>query len=186
MSIRDTRREAAIERMADHVLREGLAGATLRPMAAAAGTSDRMLLYYFADKDEVLAETLTRIAHRLTAMLDAAMPPGTRLPYYDLLVTLWAATGTDMLRPYMSIWIELAGAAARGMQPHAAIAHAIMSGFAAWAADHLDAPEAGRDAQAALLIGTLDGLLLLAAAGRRDLAELALTARPPETGTPQR
>jgi AcrR family transcriptional regulator len=186
MSIRDARREAAIERMADHVLREGLSGATLRPLAAAAGTSDRMLLYYFADKDEALAETLTRIAMRLTAMLDAALPPGTRLPYYELLATLWAATGTDALRPYMSVWIELAAAAARDVPPHTAIAKGIMSGFAAWAADHLEAPEPQRDAQAALLIGTLDGLLLLAAAGRRDLAELALTGRPPETGTSQR
>ena len=54
MNIRNDRREAAIERMADHVLSEGLAAGTLRPLAAAAGTSDRMLLYYFADKDELL------------------------------------------------------------------------------------------------------------------------------------
>ena len=62
MNTRDERREAAIERMADHVLAEGLAAATLRPLAAAAGTSDRMLLYYFADKDELLTATLARIS----------------------------------------------------------------------------------------------------------------------------
>ena len=54
MNFRNERREAAIERMADYVLSEGLGAATLRPLAAAAGTSDRMLLYYFADKDELL------------------------------------------------------------------------------------------------------------------------------------
>lgn len=186
MSIRDTRREAAIERMADHVLKEGLGAATLRPLAAAAGTSDRMLLYYFSDKDEALAETLTRIAMRLTAMLDAAMPAGVRLDFHTLLGTLWGATGTPELRPYMSVWIELAAAAARDRHPHTGIAKSIMTGFAAWAADHLDAPEADRDGQAALLIATLDGLLLLAAAGRQDLAEAALRARLPGRGTLQR
>jgi len=45
MSVRTDRRQAALERMADHLLREGMTGASLRPLAAAAGTSDRMLLY---------------------------------------------------------------------------------------------------------------------------------------------
>src|SRR5580693_6683546 len=76
MSIRDERREAAIERMADHLLLEGLGAATLRPLAAAAGTSDRMLLYYFSDKDELLSATLQRLAARMTAQLDEAVPIG--------------------------------------------------------------------------------------------------------------
>jgi len=186
MSIRDARRVAAIERMADHVLREGLPGATLRPLARAAGTSDRMLLYYFADTNEALAATLTRIAERLTGMLDAALPAGARLPYATLLQALWTAMGTPAMRPFMGVWVELAAASARDRQPHAAIAKGIMTGFAAWAADHLDGPEADRERQAALLLATVDGLLLLDAAGRRDLAELALTAPPPETGTSRR
>ena len=53
MNAHAVRREDAIERMTDHILLKGLAGATLRPLAAAAGTSDRMLLYYFADRDEI-------------------------------------------------------------------------------------------------------------------------------------
>ena len=45
------KRAALIDKLADHVLADGLLHASLRPLAKAVGTSDRMLLYYFKDKD---------------------------------------------------------------------------------------------------------------------------------------
>ncbi len=176
MSIRDDRREAALDRMADHLLAAGLGGASLRALAAAAGTSDRMLLYYFSDKDELLAATLERVAGRLTALLDAALPPGTRMAFAPLLTRVWAAVGSPGLRPYMRLWLELAAAAARNPVPHGAIAEAIMAGFVAWAAAHLDDSAGGRDASPALLLATMEGLLFLDAVGRRDLADAAVAA----------
>src|SRR5580692_2489526 len=98
MNIRNDRREAAIERMADHVLSEGLGAATLRPLAAAAGTSDRMLLYYFADKDELLTATLDRIAKRMIEQLDGAVPVEPRRPFPVLLEQVWAALASESLR----------------------------------------------------------------------------------------
>ena len=74
MNIRAKRRDDAVEHMADHLLSEGLSAATLRPLAAAAGTSDRMLLYYFADKEEILSATLRRVAERMLLQLDEAIP----------------------------------------------------------------------------------------------------------------
>jgi AcrR family transcriptional regulator len=44
-----TRRAEIIQRLTDYVLAEGLSAASLRPLAKAAGTSDRLLLYYFND-----------------------------------------------------------------------------------------------------------------------------------------
>src|SRR4051794_29641819 len=41
------RRDQLLDRVTDHVLEHGLIGLTLRPVAAALGTSDRMLLYHF-------------------------------------------------------------------------------------------------------------------------------------------
>src|SRR5271154_452143 len=100
MTVRDERREAAIEPMADHVLSEGLAAATLRPLAAAAGTSDRMLLYYFADKDELLTATLARIATRMTAQLDHAIPIGPLRSFPVLLEEVWTALSSESLKPF--------------------------------------------------------------------------------------
>ena len=179
MSIRDDRREAAIERMADHLLREGLPGASLRPLAAAAGTSDRMLLYYFTDKDELLAATLTRVAERMTASLDQALPSGARWTFDALLAEVWAALGSASIRPFMHLWLDLAAGSARGLEPHRAIAGGIADGFLSWLACRLHVePEDGRASSAALLLATIEGLLVLDAVGRRTVADSAVANSP--------
>ena len=73
-----------------------------------------MLLYYFADKDELITATLERVAARLTGILDNAIPEGSHLSCPDLLVALWTAVGSVELQPYMRLWLELAAASARG------------------------------------------------------------------------
>eukprot|EP01033_Poteriospumella_lacustris_P022788 gene22788-17193_t len=78
MSIRESRREAVIDRLADHILQAGLSGSSLKALAAAVGASDRMLLYYVRNKDDLLTTALGRLAERLTHLLDAAAPPGPR------------------------------------------------------------------------------------------------------------
>lgn len=175
MSVRDTRRDTAISAMAAHMLRNGLPNASLRTLAAAAGTSDRMLLYYFADKDELLAATFAKLAGEMSAMLDAALPEGMRLPYDALLSAVWVGVRSDAMRPYMLLFIELAAAAARGIEPHARIAPAILDGFLAWADGHLDIADAGeRAVAAARLLATVDGAMLIDAAGRGDVAMRAM------------
>ena len=73
MSVREKRRAAALDRIADHMLAHGLADSSLRALAQTAGTSDRMLLYYFAGKDDILVSALGTIATRLGAILHTAL-----------------------------------------------------------------------------------------------------------------
>jgi AcrR family transcriptional regulator len=175
MTIRDDRREAAIERMADHVLSEGVGAATLRPLAAAAGTSDRMLLYYFADKDELLTATLDRIAARMIAQLDGAIPVEPRRPFPVLLEQAWAALASEGLQPFMRVWLDLASGAARGLQPHRDVAGAIADGFLAWVTIRLQ-PESdgGPSLLAPLFLALIEGTHLLKAIGRGALADSAV------------
>ena len=177
MTIRDARREAAIERMADHLLSEGLGGATLRPLAAAAGTSDRMLLYYFADKDELLGATLDRIAARMIAQLDRAIPAEPCRPFAVLLAQVWAAVASEGLQTFMHVWLDLAAGAARGVRPHREIAGAIADGFLVWVSQRLE-PEAdgGPSALAPLFMTMIEGAHLLEAVGRGALAGQAVAA----------
>lgn len=173
MARRALRRAEAITAMADHVLAQGLAGASLRTLAAAAGTSDRMLLYYFTSKDDLLAATLGDIAQRLLTALEQALPADTRLPANALLARLRGALATTDLRAAMAVWLELVAGALRGQQPHTRLAGPIAAGFHQWIAARLDAPEAERAAQAARLLALVDGMLLLDAAGTPELAALA-------------
>ncbi len=181
MNVRDDRREAALERMADHLLRHGLAGASLRPMAAAAGTSDRMLLYYFKDKDELLTATLGRVMERLARSLEGAGGATGPKPFAALLLDIRAVFRSPDLQPYMRLWIELAARAARHEAPHRAVAGQIADGFLAWAAGRLQVErEEDRIPSAALLIATVDGLALLDAVGRDGMADSAAAAREPK------
>ena len=171
MNIRSDRREAAIERMADYVLSEGLGAATLRPLAAAAGTSDRMLLYYFADKDELLTATLKRIAERMTVQLDDAIPVKPRLSFPVLLERVWAALGSKSLEPFMPLWLDLASGAARGLQPHRDVAGEIADGFLDWVATRLRLESDGKPSSSApLFLAAIEGMYLLKAIGRGAVA----------------
>jgi AcrR family transcriptional regulator len=174
MNVRDDRREDAIERMADHLLSKGLGAATLRPLAAAAGTSDRMLLYYFVDKDELLTATLARIATRMIAQLDGAIPIEPRRPFAVLLEQAWAALASENLRPFMPLWLDLASGAARGLQPHRDIAGEIADGFLAWVTIRLQ-PESGGgpSPSAPLFLASIEGMYLLEAIGRGAIADSA-------------
>ena len=170
------RRQALLDAMADHLLAHGLAGSPLRALARAAGTSDRMLLYYFADRDALLTALLDHIADRLHAMLAGvdAQP----LSFATLLRLLWDQTRTPALRPYLQLFLDLATAAGRCEEPHRTAAARIAGGFIDWTAARLDPAEGDPVPRAALLLATLDVLFLLDGAGRGEEAAAALAALP--------
>ena len=95
----ELKRTDLLDRVADHMLATGL-DASLRPLAAAIGTSDRMLLYYFPDKATLMSAVLERIASRLAAMLGAAVPIE-RATGTELTRLLWETVRKPAFRPYM-------------------------------------------------------------------------------------
>ena len=171
---RDQRRAALLDAMAEHLLAHGLAGSPLRALARAAGTSDRMLLYYFADRDELLGALLDHVAARLQAMLDTIDP--TPQPWATLLRAMWELARTPALRPYLQLFLDLATAAGRGEEPHRTAAGRLAGGFIDWTAAPLDPTEGPTRARATLLLATLDGLFLIAGTGREEDVAAALTA----------
>lgn len=166
------RRSVLLDAMAEHLLKHGLSGSPLRGLAAAASTSDRMLLYYFADKDELLTSLLEHVAAQLARLLDAGDQDGP-LAYADLLARLWSAARAAKFRPYMLLFLELAAAAGRGQEPHRTAAGRIARGFAGWIGDRLSGDGDDRAVQAAVLLATLDGLFLLHSAGCEAEADAA-------------
>src|ERR1700710_2333103 len=79
------RREELAEAATDYVLEHGLIGLSLRPLAAAVGTSDRMLLYHFSDKDDLVSTGL-RVSNDRSVRAIRALPPsgGLRQAVLDL------------------------------------------------------------------------------------------------------
>lgn len=174
MTVRDDRREAAIERMADHVLAEGLGAATLRPLAAAAGTSDRMLLYYFLDKDELLTATLDRITTRMITALDEVIPAAPQQPCDVLLQQAWVALSSDKLRSFMPVWLDLAAGASRGLEPHRKIARQIADSFLSWVTIRLRTDDGKPSTMAPLFLAIIEGAYLFGGFGLSSIANTAV------------
>ncbi|MCF8878669.1 TetR/AcrR family transcriptional regulator [Hyphobacterium sp. SN044] len=168
----DNRRDALIDRLADHMLAKGIGASSLRALAKAAGTSDRMLLYYFRDKDELVAATLERIAARFSGALDA-FAPDTPLPYEAMLAHLAPVLLDEAGWPYMRVWLEIASRSANGDKACRAAGEAIGRDFHAWGAAHLDSSPGRRERDAASLFATLEGMVLLKALGLEDVSRIA-------------
>jgi AcrR family transcriptional regulator len=174
----DARRTEIVDRMTDFVLAEGLAAASLRPLARAAGLSDRMLLYHFRDKAEVIAAVLERVAGRLAGLLAAGLSPEP-LPLAVLQDRLAAAVRDPALWPYMRVWLEMAALAAGGDAPCRRTGESIARGFLDWGAAQLDSPDdAARARDAARLLVTVEGIILLHAVGLADVCDAALRDGP--------
>ena len=171
MSPKQEKRDLMLGRMVDHVLKHGLAAASLRPLAAAASTSDRMLLYYFADKDEIILAIVGIIAMRFGAMLMQAVPDRQPSSAEALRADLYRLFRTDAARPFIQVYLELCIAASRGEQPHQRVAADLARGSIAWAGSQLAiVDDAERERLATLTLAAVDGLWLFDAIGLREIA----------------
>ncbi len=168
-------RQDLLDRLADHVLAHGLSQATLRPLARAAGTSDRMLLYYFKDKAEILSATLDHLSARLMALLSTRAGPPRRPE------ALWAELApvvlSDDLWPYMRLWLDIATRAAHGESFWRDRGGAVGQGFLDWVSAQVDAPAPeDRATEAARLLTRLDGLVIFKAVGLDEVVSRVVRA----------
>lgn len=100
----------------DYVLEHGLIGLSLRPLAAALGTSDRMLLYHFGTKDHLVADVLHTSINRSTGHI-AALSPSADLR--TAVLDLWAATNVPPVDGCNRIYVEAAALGLLGHEPYA-------------------------------------------------------------------
>ena len=136
----------------------GIAAASLRPMAKAAGTSDRMLVYHYGSKAGVIEAALQEIARRNMAALDAALPPEAR-PARELLTILEPIARSDAFEPVYAVFFELASLALRGDETAKRIGQTIALYFRDWIANRITEPERAGELLAAVEgWGMLNGL----------------------------
>jgi AcrR family transcriptional regulator len=83
----EARRRELLARVTDDVQAHGLAGFSLRRAARAAGTTHKVLLYHFADADDLLAQAVAELRGRRIRGGLAAAAGGTTLA--DRVRALW-------------------------------------------------------------------------------------------------
>jgi AcrR family transcriptional regulator len=129
-----TRREELAEGATDYALEHGLVGLSLRPLADALGTSDRMLLYHFRDKDDLITTILrTSSARSVSSIRALARSDGLRAAVLDL----WRAVSRGDQQRCQRLYVEAAALGLFGREPYATEVREANAGWMSALADHL-------------------------------------------------
>ncbi len=109
---RSDRRRELLGRVVDHVLEHGVADLTLRGLSAAVGSNNRMLLYYFGSRDELIVTALESAGTRFPSMQsvlgiidDATVPLDQRLD------EVWRIIALAENLPYHRLFFQIFGLA---------------------------------------------------------------------------
>lgn len=92
----EARRADLLARVADDVQVNGLANFSLRRAARAAGTTHKVLLYYFDDADDLLAQAVEQLrTRRIQGGLAAALATGADGSFVERVRALWPVLTGD-------------------------------------------------------------------------------------------
>jgi AcrR family transcriptional regulator len=149
---RRARRAELIPKIADVLLERGVAQIPLRELAQRLGTSDRMLLYYFDDKADLVRCSLDEVNMRLAAGLAGAFAREKSSPA-DLIAAAMPLLISTAMAPHMNVWADISARGGRGEAPFEDIARSTVDLWLRWLEERLDVEpgESVKDAAAAIL-----------------------------------
>ena len=131
----------------------GIGGRSLRDVAAAVGTSHRMLLHHFGSRDELLLAIVEEVERRQKATLDDLPddPAGA-------FAAMWADVRRRELRPFERLFFECYARGAQGEEPFARMVPGAVDSWLAAVAER--APGTADPALTRLGLAVTRGLLL--------------------------
>lgn len=154
------KREDLTQAATDYALDHGLIGLSLRPLAAELGTSDRMLIYHFGSKDELVVAVLATSNERSTAMINAMTPS---ISMRAAVLDLWSTYTERQVLRCQRMYVEAAALGLFGREPYASSIRDSNAGWIKAVAGHLErsgvpGPRATR--LALLIDATFNGVFL--------------------------
>jgi len=96
-----------LEKCLAYFLRHGVANLSLRPLAAAAGTSARMLLHYFGSKETLIAEVMGQVQTRLQAAFQELAANHGTARRETVLQDFWKVLSTRPNQPALRLLFEV-------------------------------------------------------------------------------
>ncbi|WP_379920982.1 TetR/AcrR family transcriptional regulator [Erythrobacter sp. R86502] len=169
-------RETLLPKLAAHVLEHGLGGASLRPLAKAAGTSDRMLIYHFGNKETLIVELLGYLAALYSAALDTALAGEPVTSRQECLTRILAEGTKPEMQAFLVLWWDIVAGSARGVPGYRDAARQMMARLLAWLEGQMPADDPDPAGGARYLMTLIEGALMLAAVGHEDTAQQGLLA----------
>jgi AcrR family transcriptional regulator len=172
-------KESLVTSMAAYLLENGMAGASLRPLAKAAGTSDRMLIYHFGNKERLIEDVLGFIATDYSSKLDKAFgkhPVATREEAVQRVLTF---TGDVQMRPFMALWWEIVAGAARAIPGYRESAQAIMDSLLTWFEGQMPTDDPDPAGGAKKLLTMIEGSEMFSIIGMANIGNDGIEAAKP-------
>ena len=151
-----SRRDDLAEAATDDVLEHGLLGLSLRPLAARLGTSDRMLLYHFAGKDDLVA-TVLRLSNDRSVAWIRSLPRSADVR--SAVLDLWAAVRSPQLDRCQRVYVEAAALGLFGREPYAGVVREANAVWLTAVAEHLVASGMPRE-RASRAVALLDAAFM--------------------------
>lgn len=141
-------------------LDDGLSQLTFGRLAKRLGISDRIVVYYFPTKNDLIGEVIMAMGLQLQAELATAFAsPAT--DHRQLVARAWPVLTTDEADRIFALFFEANGLAAVGREPYATLVPALVHAWIEWVATHLDGDPELRRTEAETAIAVIDGLLLV-------------------------
>ena len=160
---------------------DGLSNLTFGRVAKRLGISDRVVVYYFPSKDDLVGDVLLAMGSKLQETLAPAFAAPAE-DHLELLGTAWPILATAEADPVFALFFEASGLAATGREPYSTLLPQLVEAWIAWAAEFVRGTPARRRAEAEAAIAVVDGLLLLRqlagpTAARRAARTIGIRAR---------
>ena len=173
----EARRNRLLERAADYLMENGLADLSLRPLAAAIGSSPRVLLYFYGSKEQLVAEALRRARARQRSLFEAMRGDVPSSPG-EYCRAIWRAMSAPKMLPVFKLFFEVYALALRDPKRFPGFLERAVSDWIAYIEDPLvqaGFPPSESKAWATIVIATYRGFLLdLCATGDRARVDRAV------------
>ena len=161
------RRQKLLDAVVEEFAARGIGDRSLREVAAAVGTSHRMLLHHFGSRNELLVAIVGEVERRQMSMMSELPTEPT-----DAIAAMWANLRRPELRPFERLFFECYARGVQGEQPFAGMLPGAVDD---WLAN--DAGPAMDVATMRLGLAVARGLLLdLVATDDRDGVDAAAAA----------
>lgn len=106
-------RQQLLERAIDYLTERGMSDISLRELAAALGTSHRMVIYHFGSKEGLFVEVVRETERRQRQVL-ADLIGGSHADFTDPSRRFWRQLRSPELAPLVRLFFELYGQALQG------------------------------------------------------------------------
>jgi AcrR family transcriptional regulator len=168
-----------LDAVIDHIANRGISDLSLRELAAAIGTSHRMLIHHFGGAEGLRVAVVREVEERQRAALGDVIPDPA-MPVGDAMRLWWKHISDESLWPNERLFFELYGQALQGRPGAVELLDGIVDAWLAPAAEGFVAyglSQAEALAQARLGIAVSRGLLLdLLATENREAVDAAMEA----------